>query len=103
MENKQLIIAVSREYGSGGHVIAEALAKEFDLPLYDYNLLHEIAEEKGVDYNDLINYDESPHSRLLSRTVRGHNNSPSKNIAELQFNHLKRMADSGKSFVIVGR
>lgn len=103
MANKQLIIAVSREYGSGGHVIAEALAKEFDLPLYDYNLLHEIAEEKGVDYNDLINYDESPHSRLLSRTVRGHNNSPSKNIAELQFNHLKRMADSGKSFVIVGR
>lgn len=103
MANKQLIIAVSREYGSGGHVIAESLAKEFNLPLYDYNLLHEIAEEKGVDYNELLNYDESPHSRLLSRTVRGHNNSPAKNIAELQFEYLKQMADSGKSFVIVGR
>lgn len=103
MANKQLIISISREYGSGGHVIAEAMAKEFDLPLYDYNLLHEIAEEKGVDYNELIGFDENPHLPFYSKTVRGHSNSPEKNIAELQFNHLKKMAASGKSFVIVGR
>ena len=30
---KQLIISVGREFGSGGHVIAETLAKRFDLPL----------------------------------------------------------------------
>ena len=36
---KQLIISVGREFGSGGHVIAEALAKKFDIPLYDENLL----------------------------------------------------------------
>ena len=36
---KQLIISVGREFGSGGHVIAEELAGRFDLPLYDNNLL----------------------------------------------------------------
>ena len=40
--DKQLIIAVSREFGSGGHVIAEELAKRFDLPLYDSSLLRKI-------------------------------------------------------------
>ena len=36
MEKKgQLIIAISREFGSGGHEIAERIAKDFDLPLYD--------------------------------------------------------------------
>ena len=31
-EKKQLIISVGREYGSGGHVIAEELAKRFGIP-----------------------------------------------------------------------
>ena len=39
MENKQVIISVSREFGSGGHVIAQMLADRFGLPLYDSNLL----------------------------------------------------------------
>ena len=30
---KQLIISVGREFGSGGHEIAEMLAKKFDLKL----------------------------------------------------------------------
>ena len=38
---KQLIISVGREFGSGGHAIAELLAKRFDLPLYDSNLLED--------------------------------------------------------------
>ena len=36
---KQLIISIGREFGSGGHVIAEALAKKFNIPMYDHNLL----------------------------------------------------------------
>ncbi len=51
---KQLIISVGREFGSGGHVIAEGLAKEFGLPLYDNNLLEHIAKEKNVDHEVLV-------------------------------------------------
>lgn len=40
---KQLIISVGREYGSGGHEIAEKLSKHYKIPLLDHNLLDEIA------------------------------------------------------------
>ena len=37
--NKQVIISIGREYGSGGHVIAEMIAKHYNIPLYDRNIL----------------------------------------------------------------
>lgn len=100
---KQLIISVGREFGSGGHVIAEELARRFAIPLYDNNLLENVAEEKKVEHDALGKYDEKPKSRLFSRTVRGYSNSPQENVANMQFELLKRMAKEGKSFVIVGR
>ena len=56
---KQMIISVSREFGSGGHVIAEMIAKYFGIPIYDRNLLDAIAKEKGVDAEMLEKYDEN--------------------------------------------
>lgn len=43
---KQLIISVGREYGSGGHEIAEKLAKHYNIQLLDHNLLDEIAAKR---------------------------------------------------------
>ncbi len=103
MDKKQLIISVGREFGSGGHLIAEKLSKIFDLPLYDYNLLHEIADKKELDKATLEQYDELPKNRLFSRKVKGHSSSPQENIAIMQFNYLKEKAANGESFVIVGR
>ena len=45
---KRLILSVGREFGSGGHVSAEAQARRIELDLYDNNLLEHIAEEKSV-------------------------------------------------------
>ena len=98
---QQLIISIGREYGSGGHEIAEELAERFGLHFYDKNLLKEIATEKSVDVNRLEKYDELPRS--VSRKVRGFSNSPEENIANMQFEYLRKMAENGKSFVIVGR
>lgn len=103
MNNKQIIISIGREFGSGGHLIAEKIAQEYNLPLYDYNLLHEIAKEKDVEKVHLEKYDEIPRCVLFSRTVRGHSNSPEENIAWMQFDFLKKKAESGESFVVVGR
>ena len=100
---KQLIISVGREFGSGGHVIAEELAKRFNIPLYDDNLLMQIAKEKNLESGDLAKYDEKPKNRLFYRTVNGHSNSPQENVANMQFDYLRKMAEEGKSFVIVGR
>lgn len=103
MSDKQIIISVGREYGSGGHAIAEILSQRFGLPFFDRNLLEEIALHKEVDVKNLEKYDETPKMLFLSRTIRGFNNSPEENIAMLQFDFLKKMANEGKSFVIVGR
>lgn len=100
---KQLIISIGREFGSGGHEIAELLAKEFNLPFYDKNLIHAVAEEKQVDSSRLERYDEKPHFRLTSRTVRGFKNSPEEHIAQMQFDFIRNKAAQGESFVITGR
>lgn len=100
---KQLIISVGREFGSGGHVIAETLAKRFDLPLYDSNILESIAQERNVDAKTLHRYDEVPRNILFSRRVREYSTSAEENIAQMQFEYLKKKADEGESFVVVGR
>lgn len=101
--DKQLIITIGREFGSGGHLIAEELAKRFNLPLYDHNLLEIIATEKNANYEELKKYDELPINRLLSRRVKGHSNSMQDNVAKMQMKHLVKMAKENKSFVVVGR
>lgn len=104
MEKKQLIISVSREFGSGGHVIAEALANIFNIPMYDHDILKEIAsKDVFIDAALLEKYDEVPRNRLLYRKVNGFSNSPSENIANMQFDFLKKQAESGQSFIAVGR
>lgn len=101
--DKQMIISIGREYGSGGHEIAERLAKKYNLPLYDHNILDELAERKNIDKKLLEEYDEAYSNKLFSRTVKGMNSSPAYNVANLQFDYLKELAEGGKSFVIVGR
>lgn len=100
---KQLIIAVGREFGSGGHVIAEGLAKEFGIPLFDHNLLDHIATEKNVAQDSLKKFDEMPKNRLFTRTLNGHSTSPQDHVANMQFEFLKNKAEKGESFVVVGR
>lgn len=101
--SKQIIISIGREYGSGGHDIADMLAKRFGLDLYDVNLLREIAVERGLEASLLEKYDEVPRKRIISRNVRGYSNSPEENIANIQFEYLKKKAEEGKSFIVVGR
>ena len=100
---EQLIISVGREFGSGGHVIASKLAEKFALPLYDYNLLREIAIDRALDIKKLEKYDEIPKNKFFSRNIRGYSNSPEENIAHMQFEYLQKKAENGESFLIIGR
>ena len=100
---KQVIISISREFGSGGLDIAKLLGERFGLHVYDKRMLDEIAQEKNMDVEVLHKYDEKPRNRLLTRSVRGHTNSMEENIIRMQFDYIRRKADSGESFIIVGR
>lgn len=100
---EQLIVSVSREYGSAGHEVAEHLAKEMNLNFYDRNMLDEIAKKKNMEVEHIKKYDEKPKNIFKSRKVGSHTNSYEEIIAEWQFEYIREKADSGESFVIVGR
>ncbi len=100
--NHQLIVTVSREFASGGRAIAKILAERLNIAYYDRNLLDEIAAEKLGDVEKLRQFDEVPR-KFLRRTVRGMTSSPEENVAQIQFDYMTKLADSGEPFVIVGR
>lgn len=101
--SKQMIISISREYGSGGHEIAKLLSERLGISFYDRNMLDDIAKYMDVDVENLQKYDEKKKKPIFSRTVRGFSNSPEDIVAEIQFDYLRKKASTGESFVVVGR
>ena len=100
---KQVIISISREYGSGGHEIAEKIANNLGINFYDRSMLDDLAKEKNLQVEELEKYDEKPRRLFASRRVGEHTNSMEEIVAQMQFDYLREKADSGESFVIVGR
>ena len=100
---KQTIISLGRQVGSGGHKIAAALAQRLSLPLYDKNLIAEIAAQRDLDPSVLRQYEEAPKNPFLSRSVRGLSHSAQAGLASMQFRFLREKAASGESFLILGR
>lgn len=100
---QQLILTIGREFGSGGREIAQKLASHYQLPLYDNNLLKEILEQKNIQSAGIEKFDEAQKKRGIYRTVRGIDSSPENSVAHLQFDFLKKKAEEGESFVVVGR
>ena len=94
--DKQVIITIGREYGSGGHVIAQDIAKRFNVPYYNRNLIEEVAKQNNFDTDNIKDYDESPRKYLFSRTVQGYSNSPEEILAGLQFDFIKEKAYAEK-------
>lgn len=101
--SRQVIISIGREFGSGGHEIAEKLAEIYELPFYDRDLLKHVSEERNLHVESLRQFDEKPRNKWLTRTEKGLVSSPAYNVAQLQFQFLRDKAESGESFVIVGR
>ena len=66
---EKVIIHISREHGSLGHVVGEKLAEKLKCNLYDKKLIEEIAEEHGLDKEFLKEYEESVN--LLNTDVTG--------------------------------
>lgn len=59
------IITISRQYGSGGREVAEKLAKEYDIPLYDKQLIKEACKESGYSEDILKGLDEKKSTNFL--------------------------------------
>lgn len=101
--DKQVIITVGRECGSGGLEIAKKLGQRLGITVYEKNIFKDIGEHFDIDTSELTVYDEVPRFLGLTRKVKGFSNSAAEQVVELQREFIKAKADEGKSFVILGR
>lgn len=66
-----IIITIGREFGSGGHEIAERVASRLGIPLYDNNLIEMAAKELKITEKEAAEVDETALSSFLSSYLVG--------------------------------
>lgn len=58
-DNKNVIITIAREYGSGGHQLGEMLSKELGIKLYDKEFIGMAAKRSGMDERYIAQNEQS--------------------------------------------
>lgn len=112
-ENKNLIITIGRQYGSGGRIVGKALAEELGIHFYDEEILSITSEQSAVGEVFFRLADEKAGSNLLYRIVSGLKpqlGKPSmdadivkpENLFRFQSQVIKELA-SEESCIIAGR
>lgn len=106
------VITIGRQLGSGGKEIAEMLARELGVKLYDKTLLQEASRESGIDAAVFEMADErESHSFFgslfsihgsISEFMPGESYLDSDKLFEIQSEAIRKIAES-ENCVIVGR
>jgi len=103
------VITISREYGSGGHQIGKALAKELGITFYDKELITLVAKESGFSEEFISQNEQKMPSALLYQMIMQDYEAPlDKSLSYddalfvAQSRVIRRLA-AEKPCVIVGR
>ncbi|MBQ5751588.1 MAG: cytidylate kinase-like family protein, partial [Bacteroidaceae bacterium] len=109
---KHFVITIGRQLGSGGKEIAEKLARELGVKVYDKALLQAAACESGIDASMFEQADERESNSLfgnlfsihgsISEYFAGANFIDSDKLFEIQSEVIRDIAQN-ESCVIVGR
>ena len=110
---KDLIITISRQYGSGGRQIGRKLAQELGIPFYDREVIDLAAKESGLAVDFIRGQEQQLTQSLLFSIVTNFNAAASSafspNMLSLsdqvylaEAKAIRDLADKG-SCVIVGR
>ena len=70
-EKKNLVIAIGRQYGSGGRLVGKALAEELGIHFYDEEILTITSEQSAVGEVFFRLADEKAGGNLLYKIVSG--------------------------------
>ncbi len=109
--NKQVIICVGRQLGSGGHDIARMLALDFNGKYYDRELMNLAAKESGFSEKFFEQNDEQRgifrslfhlHAPHIGDNNLYNNDFSQESLFKFQSDAIKKAADEG-SCVFVGR
>ncbi|MBO5864986.1 MAG: cytidylate kinase-like family protein [Bacteroidaceae bacterium] len=109
---KQFVITIGRQLGSGGKEMAELLARELGVSVYDKALLQAAACESGIDASVFEQADESESSSLfgsffsihgsISEYFSGGSCIDNDRLFEIQSDVIRNIAQN-ESCIIVGR
>ena len=107
--NPKIIITIGREFGSGGHDIAEKLAERLDIPFYDKQIDRLAAQQYGIplaQMDEVTRRMEREPMRRYGDAVYAMSNSalsPEEEVFVAQSKVIRQIAASGESCVILGR
>ncbi|HIY64533.1 MAG TPA: cytidylate kinase-like family protein [Candidatus Mediterraneibacter stercoripullorum] len=107
------IITIGREFGSAGREIGRKIAEDFEIKLYDKEMLARAAKESGICEEIFESHDEKPtNSFLYSLVMDTYSMGYSGNtytdmpinhkVFLAQFDAIKKIADEGPC-ILVGR
>jgi hypothetical protein len=114
MDTSKLVITIERQYGSGGRIIGEMLAKKLGIHFYDDEILSMTAEKSAVGEQYFRLADEKAGNNLLRKIVGGMSKAPidapkisgditsPENLFRFQSEVIRELAET-ESCVIVGR
>lgn len=110
MQSNQMIIAIGRQFGSGGRVIGQAIAQKLGVPYYDRQLICEAISELGYLPELYNGQDEKKPSlfrsfmsfNLGAYFVDSSSCSRSERLYQAQAEAIRRIASKG-GCVIIGR
>lgn len=99
---RNIIVTVAREYGSGGRYVGKLLAERLQIPLYDKDFILKVSEETGLsaDYIKENEQKKSSFDMIHSGYYSGLNNADELFLKESEV--IQNIAQKG-SCVIVGR
>ena len=103
------VITIAREFGSGGHLLGEMLAKELGIKLYDKEFIHLAAEKSGIDETYIRRNEQSIPSFWLkciltdgNESSRQQSLSPDDVLFVAESNIIRELAAKGPC-IIIGR
>ena len=71
--SKKIIITIARQYGSGGREIGERVASLLNIPIYDKELITDVAAKGSLNEEVIKNAEESAANSLLYTLAMGSN------------------------------
>lgn len=108
-QKKSVVITISREYGSGGHLIGQQIAEKLGIKFYDKDLIRLVAQESGFSEDFISEKEQHMINSLLYQMIMQDYEvpiekslSPDDALFVAQSRIIRRLA-SESSCVIVGR
>lgn len=112
--DKNIVITIARQYGSGGRTIAQMLSERLGIHYYDKELLRLASEDSGINEDLFGNADEKIKNTKLFKIAHSvyhgelippesEDFTSMENLFNYQAKIIKKLAEQDESCIIVGR